>query len=179
MRGLPAGRPASLSHGVPCKLFTRSAPRCIVPGTRFTVLVVRGLVICYGHILRLLDPSLFRFEPFHWETRPTGTELPPRTSSPLLGTVSRNNLQTLSSCCLSRNAFQATILRVSPTTATRAWRVSPRSRDVFQLEPQASNQTFHCVLCSSNCTDALTTESWCCFNLELIRHSFGQCGAHR
>ena len=37
----------------------------------------------------------------------------------------------------------------------------------FQLETQASNLTFHCVLCSPNCTDALTAESWCCLNLEL------------
>ena len=57
----------------------------------------------HGQILRLLGPA----EPFHWETRPRGTELP-RTSSPLLGTVSTNNLRTLSSSCLSRYIFQAT-----------------------------------------------------------------------
>ena len=27
--------------------------------------------------------------------------------------------------------------------------------------------TFHCVLCSPKCTDALTAESWYCLNLEL------------
>ena len=37
----------------------------------------------------------------------------------------------------------------------------------FQLEPQAANLTFHCDLCSSNCTDALTAGSWCCLNFEL------------
>ena len=37
----------------------------------------------------------------------------------------------------------------------------------FQLETQASNLTFHCVLCSPNCTYALTAESWCCLNFEL------------
>ena len=39
LRSLP-GRPASLSHGVPCKLFTKSARVCAVSETRFTVLVV-------------------------------------------------------------------------------------------------------------------------------------------
>ena len=40
MRGLPAGRPAHLFHGVPCKPFTKSARFCAVSGTRCTVLVV-------------------------------------------------------------------------------------------------------------------------------------------
>ena len=70
----------------------------------------------------------FASELFNLET---GTELPPQTSSPLHGTVSRNNLRALSSCCLSRDTFQASILRVSPTTAIRPWRVSLPLRDVF------------------------------------------------
>ena len=57
--------------------------------------------------------------------------LPPRTSSLLLGTVSRNILRALSSCCLARGTFQATIQCVSPTMATRPSRVLLPPRDVF------------------------------------------------
>ena len=76
------------------------------------------------------------------------------------GTVSRNNLRTLSSCCLSRDTFHATI-----HTSMAGGHFDRET--CLQLEPQASNMTFHCVLCSPNCTNALPAESWCCLNLEL------------
>ena len=140
----------------------------------------------------------------HW---PHGTELPPRTSSPLLGTVSRNDLRTLSSSCLPRDTFQATIHRVSPTTTTRPWRVSLPTRDVFST--RAAIIEFDLPLrLVPNFTNALTAESWCRLNLWLnsicacslrdlvcqqlqrgfwinlqncfrIRHPFDECSAHR
>ena len=88
-------------------------------------------------------------------------------SSPLLGTVPRNNPQTPSSCCLH------VVLVKQPSSVSHQPRPHVHGgchfhrETCFQLEMQASNLTFHCVLCSPNRTDVLTAESWCCLILEL------------
>ena len=102
-------------------------------------------------------------------------------------------------CCFSSN---------HPACLTNHGHTSMACVTSIESETLASNLTFHCVLCSPNCTDALTAESWCCLNLELnsvrasphcdlvcqqlqrgfwinlrscfrIRHPFDECSAHR
>ena len=177
----PLGVLQACLHGVPCKLFTTPARFCSVSGTRFTVFVVYTPVsgakrcssdsvvlpaILHGRISRLLGPALFRLESLHWETRLHGTVLPLRTSSLLVR---------FPETILKRRLLVA--FHVVPCKQPSSVSHQPRPHvhggchfcrgTFFQLETQASNLTFHCVLCSPNCTDALTAESWCCLNLEL------------
>ena len=58
----------------------------------------------------------------------------PQTSRSHLGTVSHNNLRTLSPCFLSRGTFRATILRAELAMAKCPWRALPLSRDVFRVQ---------------------------------------------
>ena len=164
----PAKRPASLSHGVPCNLLTKSARFCSVSGTRFTVLAVHtpnsfakrcssDSVVFPSHIPRtnLASPCLAppRILPLGDTATRNSAASANFINSPCY--VSRSYLQTLSSCRLSRGTFQATIQRVSPSTATHhGW-----SQTRFQLETRASNLTFHCA--------TALAESWCHLDLEL------------
>ena len=171
MRGLPIGRPASLFHGVPLQTFHQIYAFLLCVWNSFHSHLVReemfigfrGLAkpcsMDKPRICSTLPDSVSNL--FHSGTRLHGTELPPRTSSPPLGTVSQNNLRTLSSCCLLRGTFPATIQRVTSMGCHFD------RETCVQLEPQASNLTFHYVWCSPNCTDALTAEFLCCLNLEL------------
>ena len=129
LRGLPAGRPASLSRGVPCKLFTKSTRRCSVSGTRFNVLVVHNpvsvakrcssdSVVLPSHIPRTnLAPA-----------RPFLTSL---RTLPLGDTANRNRAASANFITSPWLGRQATTLRVSPTTAIHPWQVPLSLRDVL------------------------------------------------
>ena len=120
--------------------------------------------IFHGQILRLLDPVKFRPESFRRH-----------------GQRERSCLRELHHLSLVRfPVFERCLLvafHVKPFKQPSSVSHQPRPHvhggchfdreTCFQLEPQASNLTFHSVLCSPNCTDALTAESWCCLNLEM------------
>ena len=88
-------------------LSPESARFCSVCGTRFTLLVVYtpNSFAQRCSSVSVVLPNLVPRRNLA-SVRPCQVpSLPPRTSSPLLGTVSLNNPQTLSSCCLSRDTF--------------------------------------------------------------------------
>ena len=208
----------------PCKPFTKSARFCSVSGTRLTVLVVYTpnsfAKTCWSDSVVL---------PSHTPRTNLASARPcliPSRIFPPGDTATRNSaasakLHHLSFVRFPKAIFkrcllvalhvihfkQPSIVSHQPRPHIHGGRHFDRE-SCFQLETQASNLTFHSVVCSPNCTIALAAESWSCLNFELnsvcacshcdlvcqlsqrwfwinfqncfrVRHPFDECSAHR
>ena len=180
-RGRPTGLPASLSHGVPWQFFTKSPPGPVSPSLSWTHTLTRPKEMFVG----VQDFS----EPYS-ANKPcvctTLSDFTPHLSSRRHGYTEKScfrELQDFNLVRFPKTIFERCLLvsfhmvpfKQPSCVLNNPWPNIQGGRYLcretcFELKSQAPDSSFHRILCSSHCTDALAAESRCCFGFQLGCH---------